>query len=389
MEETRDTNGVATNDETSLLDIALVVAENLRVLILLPLIAGLIALAIGFTIAPTFTATTTLLPPQQQQSLAAALASQLGTLGGPAGAVAGIKNPADMYVAMLQSRTVADRVIERFRLKQVYEAKFDERARRVLKARTRISTGRDGLIVVSVDDHSPQRAADIANAYVEALFALTQTLAVTEAGQRRLFFEQQLKQTKNDLTSAEIALRGAGINEAVLNTVPESALEFVASLKARVTAQEVKLASMRGFMTDANPEFRQAQLELTALRAQLDKTDQNDGTKVKGRGTDYIARLRDFKYHETLFGLMAKQYEVARLDESREAAVIQIVDTALPPEFKSKPSKAGIALLTSLCIFFVTLIWVFTRHALRNSAVDPATGEKVARLRRLLRFGRV
>jgi tyrosine-protein kinase Etk/Wzc len=387
MEDIRDTT-VTTNDEISLLDLALVVAENLRTLVFLPLVAGLVALAISFSISPTFTATTTLLPPQQQQSLATALASQLGALAGPAGAVAGIKNPADMYVAMLQSRTVADKVIERYGLKQLYRAEFAEQARKELKSRTKISTGRDGLIVVSVDDHSPKRAADLANAYVEALFALTQTLAVTEAGQRRLFFERQLKEAKNDLTNAEIALRGAGINEAVLNTVPESAFEFVASLKARVTAQEIKLASMRGFMTDSNPEFRQAQVELAALREQLAKTEQNGGAKVKGRGTDYIARLRDFKYHETLFGLIAKQYELARLDEARESAVIQVVDTALAPDLMSKPRKTMIAVLTALAVFFLVLLTVFVRQGVRNAAAHPQMAGKLARLRQLLQLRR-
>ena len=388
MEEVRETAAAPEEDEISLLDLALVIAENLRTLILLPLAAGLIALGISFFITPTFTATTTLLPPQQQQNLASVLAGQLGALAGPAAAVAGIKNPVDTYVAMLKSRTVAERLIERFDLKKLYEVNLNEQARKKLESRTRISAGRDGLITISVDDHNPRRAADIANGYVDALIGLTQTLAVTEAGQRRVFFERQLKQAKDDLQRAELALRTAGINETTLNTVPQSALEFVAGLKAKVTAQEIKLASMRGFMTEENPEFRQARNELAALRAQVAKAEQSDTIKSDGRGAEYLARLRDFKYHETLYELMAKQYELARLDEAREGAVIQVVDKAIPPEVRSWPRRSVIAVTITLTVFFVTLVVVFVRQGWRRSSTYPDNRVKVAKLRELLRLRR-
>jgi tyrosine-protein kinase Etk/Wzc len=376
------------DDSISLLDPVLVMAEHIRLLVLLPLAAGLVALGIGFSITPTFIATTKLLPPQQPHGLASTLLNQLGGLAGPAGVAAGIKNPADMYVAMLESRTIADRLIERFGLKQLYNAEFDEHARKGLESRSKITAGRDGLIVIRVEDHDPRRAADLANAYVEELRALTQSLAVTEASQRRVFFEQQVKQARHDLTNAELALRGAGINEATLNTIPQSALEFVAGLKAKVTSQEIKLAAMRGFMTESNPEFRQTQTELYALRAQLAKLEANGGTKVSGRGAEYIARLRDFKYHETLFELMAKQYELARLDEARESALIQVVDSAVPPDFKSKPKRAQIAVLTSVIVFIVTLLALFVREGIHNAATDPRMAAKLRRLRQFLHFRR-
>lgn len=369
---------------TGLLDTAIVVAENIRLLILLPLGAGLLALGIGFVISPTFTATTRLLPPQQHQGLAATLTAQLGALTGGAATFPGVKNPADIYVAMLKSRTIADRLIERFKLKELYEKDLTDEARQVLENRVRIIATRDGLISVSVDDHDPKRAADIANAYVDALFTLTQTLTVTEAGQRRLFFEQQVKKAKDDLTRAEVALRSAGINEATLNTVPQSALEFLANLKIRITAQEVRVASLRGSMTGSNPEVKQAETELAALRAQLTKIEGNHGSKIGERGADYIARFRDFKYHETLFELVAKQYEVARLDEAREAASIQVVDVAVAPELKSKPKKALIAVATTFGAFFVTLVIVLVRQVFRNAAHDPASAPKINRLREVL-----
>lgn len=375
--------------EISLLDLALILAENLRTLILVPLAAGLIALGISFLITPTYTATTRILPPQQQQSAAAnLLASQLGALAGMAGTAASIRNPIDTYVAMIKSRTVADGLLARFKLREVYDEKYDEDARKELANRTKVTAGKDGLIVIEVDDHDPKRAANMANAYVELLHKLTQELAVTEAAQRRLFFENQLKQTKNDLANAEITLRGSGISEATLKTVPQSALEALARLKAQVTAQEVKLGAMRGYMTDSNPEFKQAQQELAALRAQLTKAEQIDATKASGNGAEYIAKFRDFKYYETLFDLMAKQYEIARLDEAREGAVIQVVDPAIPPERKSDPKRVLFGVITGAVVLFLTLATLFIREGLRYAEKAPGSSEKLARLRRSLRVGR-
>lgn len=389
MEESQAASATPDDDEISLLDVALVLAENWRTLVLVPLAAGLIALGISFLIPPTYTAVTRILPPVQQQSTSAALAAQLGALAGLVGPAAGVKNPADQYVALLKSRSVHDAIIRRFKLKDLYEVRYLDDARKQLEQRTKVSAGvKDGLISIEVDDHDPKRAADMANAFVEELRDLTKTLAITEAAQRRLFFEEQLAQAKDNLTKSEIALQASGVSSAALRTVPQSALESLARLKAQITAQEIKLASMRTFMTNANPEFRLAVRELVALRDELSKAEQSSPVKALDNGAEYITKYRDFKYHETLFELMAKQYELARLDEAREGAVIQVVDAALPPERKSKPKKALIAVLSTLAVFFVTLLLVFVRHAFQNVAEQPETAEKLGRLRRLLRLRR-
>lgn len=385
MEEARAAHAEQDSDEINLLDLALVLAENWRTLVFAPLAAGLVALGISFLIPPTFTAVTRVLPPVQQQSTSAALAAQLGSLAGLVGPAAGIKNPADQYVALVKSRSVHDAIIQRFKLKELYEATYLEDARKELEQRTKVAAGvKDGIISIEVEDRDPKRAADIANAFVEELRNLTKTLAITEAGQRRLFFEEQLTQAKDNLTRSEIALQGSGVSEATLRTVPQSALEALARLKAQITAQEIKLASMRTFMTDANPEFRVGIQELAALRVELSKAEQSSPVKALNNGAEYIAKYRDFKYHETLFELMAKQYELARLDEAREGAVIQVVDAAIPPNLKSKPKKTQIAVVTALAVLVVALLWVFVRHGLRNAAADPEKAEKLARLRNLL-----
>ena len=366
-------------DEISLLDLLQVVVDNLRLLILGPLVVGLAALGIAFAIAPTFTATTRFMPPQQQASGAASLLAGLGALGGLAGAATGIKNPADQYVAFMKSETVGNALIDRFKLMQRYEAELKTDARRTLDSAARISSGKDGLITVEVDDKEPAFAATLANAHVEELGKLLNRLAVTEAQQRRAFFEKQLTSAKDNLVKADIALKASGVNSSALKSSPAAAVEGLARLKASITAQEIKLASMRGYLSESAPDFKQAQTELAAMQSQMARTEKPEPA-TQG-DADYVARYRDYKYYETLFELFAKQFELAKVDEAREGAVIQVVDIAQPPERKSKPKKALIALITTLATGFALLLFVFIRQALRTAAQTPESAEKLTQLR--------
>ncbi|WP_445767951.1 Wzz/FepE/Etk N-terminal domain-containing protein [Rheinheimera sp.] len=383
------------DDEISLLDLLQTVAENLRLLILGPLLVGLTALGVSFAIPPTFTAKTSFLPPQQQNSAAATMLSSLGALGalgGLAGAAAGIKNPADQYVAFMKSNQLLDALIDKFDLMNRYEAEYRTNARKTLEGNSRIASGKDGIITVEVDDTDPQIAADMANAYVTQLEALMSRLAVTEAQQRRQFFESQLETTKQKLTEAEIALSQTGVSSDVLKSAPATAIAGVAELQAQVTAQEVRLGAMRGYLAETAPEFKQALTALASLRAQLAKQSQGvrpstpraDGSSGGARD-DYIARYRDFKYQETLFELFARQLEMAKLDESREGAAIQVIDAATAPELKSKPKKALIAVLATLATGFLLLLWVFVRQALKNAAQDAESAQKLAGIRAAFR----
>jgi uncharacterized protein involved in exopolysaccharide biosynthesis len=373
------TGGSGGADEVSLLDLLVVLAEHWKLLVFAPLAAGLVALGISSIVAPTFTATARILPPQQQQSTAAILAQQLGALANLAGAAPGLRNPADQFVALLRSRSVADRLVERFDLLRVYDEELQQDARRALWSNTRIAAGRDGLITIDVDDTDPKRAAAIANAYVEELGELMQRLALTEAQQRRAFFGKQLEQTRDNLKRAQQALAAVGVGEDVLKAEPRAAVEGVARLTAAITAQEVQLAAMRGYLAETSPDFRQAQKELTALRAQLTRAEQSDPTGPgAGAAQVYVSRYRDFKYHETLFELMARQYEIARLDEAREGAVIQVVDIAVAPERKSRPKRAVIAVLATLITGLLVLAWVFVRRAWNNAKATEDGAARVA-----------
>jgi len=201
-----------------------------------------------------------------------------------------------------------------------------------------------------------------------------------------LFFEKQITQAKDKLLKSETDLKSTGVSGSVLKSNPTSAVAAVASLQAGVTAQEVKLGAMRGYLAETAPEFKQAINELANLKAQLTKQEKetplNSNTIAQG---DYISKYREFKYNETLFELFAKQFEIAKVDEAREGAVIQILDVAQPPERKSKPNKAMIAIAATLVVFFALFLFVFIRQAIINSAQDQATSRKLHHLNMSLR----
>jgi uncharacterized protein involved in exopolysaccharide biosynthesis len=378
------------DDEISLLDLLQTIVDNLRLLVLGPLAVGITALGISFLIPPTYTAKTQFLPPQQQQSAAASMLASLGSLGGLAGAVGGIKNPADQFIAYMKSVTLQDSLIDRFQLLDRYEAKSKTDARLALTESVRLASGKDGLMSVEVDDKDPKFAADLANAHVEELAKLLSKLATTEAQQRRLFFEKQLTLAKDKLIQSEIALRATGVSGSVLKSNPASAVAAVAGLQAAVTAQEVKLGAMRGYLAESAPDFKLAMSELSNLRVQLAKQEKDSpatGGKAVTEG-DYIAKYREFKYHETLFELFSKQFELAKVDEAREGAVIQVLDAAQAPERKAKPKKAMIAIITTLASGFALLLFVFVSQAFSNVGQDSESAKKIAKLKNSWRRAR-
>jgi uncharacterized protein involved in exopolysaccharide biosynthesis len=360
-------------EEISLLDLALVIKTNWRILVFTPLTVGLLALGWAFLMKPTFTATTQLTVPQQQQS---ALQSVIGGLGILGGALTGGKSPADQWVALLKSRTVADGLIDKFHLVDYYAVDYRFQAVDRLEGKTKITTGKEGLIKIEVSDRDPKLAAQIANAYIGQLQALSRNLALTEASQRRLFFEKQLGEAKNKLIDSEIALNETGISLSVLRTSPEASVTEMGRLKGQIAASQVKLSVMRGYMTDSSSDVQQVQRELASLKAQLQDAAKNDPEAGQGSGPEYIRRLREFKYAETLFEMMAKQYEVAKIDESNEGAVIQVVDSAQVPEWKSSPKRGLIAVIGTVVGILVSTTFVFLRHNMRRNR-NPETASKL------------
>jgi len=347
-------------------------AAHWRALTTIPLAAGVIAFGVASMLPPVFTATTSILPPQQSQSAVASALSSLGPLAGLAGGAAGTRSPGDQYIALMQSATVSNHLVDHFNLMPVYGAELKSDARRELNSRVRISLGKkDGLIVLEVDDTDPKRAADMANRYVDELRALTAKLDVTEAQQRRAFFGTQLERTRDGLAKAQQALQTSGFNPNTLRAEPKAAADVYAKLRAEITASDIRLAALRQILLDNTPEVQRELSTLRALRDQLQQAEQPS----EGAGPDYIGRYREFRYQETLFELFARQYELARVDEAKEGNLFQVIDPATPPERKSKPKRATLALGVLAATFILVLTVVLVRQSRRgtNRATAVAT----------------
>ncbi len=396
--------GTTEEDEISLLDLMIVLAERKRTILWVTAVFAILAVIVSLILPKRYTATVTLLPPQQNTSMGAALASQLGNLGGMAalaGGSLGLKNPNDMFVAMLQSRTVADAMVQHFGLMQEYHARYLSDARKDFEGHATVDgSSKDGMIHISVEDGSPQRAAELANGFVDQFRDLSQHLAISEASQRRLFFEQELEQAKNNLANAEEALKQTEQTTGVIqpDSQERALIESAAALRAQITAREVQIQGMQTYATGENSQLIQAQQELAGLRAQLAKLGGSEATSgdafivPKGRvpevGMEYIRKLRDVKYYETIFDILARQYEVAKLDEAKEGALIQVVDPAIAPDKRSYPKRVLIVIgFTAVGFSFGIFVALF-QAGVQRLKDDPRASEQIRQLRSTLSLKR-
>jgi len=385
--------------EVSLLDILVLLLERKRFIVRFVLGAAVLATVVALVLPVQYEAKIVLLPPAQNSSMSSALLGQLGnlaSLASLAGGSLGIKNPADMYVSFLSSRTVEDAMIQRFGLMKEYHEKRMSDTRKDFERRTTAVAGtKDGLIRISVEDRDPKRAAELANGYVEEFRRLSATLAITEAARRRLFFEQQVQQAKDKLTEAEEAMTKTEQSTGVLqiDSQARSLIESAAILRAEVVAKQVQIEGMRSFATDNNPTVVLAKQELAALQSQLEHVagSHNDtGSDInlsKGRvtqsGMEYIRRFRDLRYQETVFELLAKEFEIAKLDEAREGSIIQVVDAAVPPDKKSSPHRLLIVMASTVLAFFVAAFWVWMRKRLDAAFELPENRQRLRAIRGL------
>ncbi|MDO8035564.1 Wzz/FepE/Etk N-terminal domain-containing protein [Janthinobacterium sp. SUN128] len=369
-------DGKSEDVKFSVMDFMIVLAKRKKLIFFSTMLMAMISVAISFAIPEVYKSTARLLPPQQAQSGTAALLSQLGGVAGIAAGAAGIKSPNDLYIGMLKSRTVGDRLIAKYDLKKNYNVSSQEKARKELEENTLISSGKDGLIVIEVEDTNKKLVADIANGYVAELTKLTQVLALTEASKQRIFFERQLEITKNNLADAEIALKRSIDKNGVVSVDGDSRaiVEIISKLRAQISAKEIQLGSMQSYVTANNPEYIQIKEELRNLRiglAKLETGNSPGATKDEKNGSEEIGLksikiLRDVKYNQMLYELLAKQYEAARLDEAKESAIIQVLDAAVEPEKKIKPRRLIIVLLSTLAALFLSIVIALILEAKRR-----------------------
>jgi len=398
---TEEAEASVARDQVHLVDVLIVLARRRRFIGLFTLILAVLTAAVVLILPSRYTAITVLMPPNQNSSVSTALLGQLSNTGGLAslaGSSLGLKNPNEMFVSLFRSRTVEQAMVQQFDLMHRYHAKKDSQALKAFENHTSVDLGaKDGLLRITAWDNDPNEAATIANGYVDQYKRLSEHLAISEASQRRAFFEQQLLEAKSNLANAEDALKRTEQSTGVLqiDSQARSLIESAAMLRAQIGAKEMQLQGMRTYATDNNPSVVEAEQELAALRSQLAGlagSDQDSGQslivpkgKVPEAALEYLRRLRDVKYYETISELIAKQYEIAKLDEAKQGATIQVVDRAVPPDSRSFPKRTISVILAAFAGLLISCIWIVFSNYFRGSRHDPEAQRRLQDLRQAWR----
>lgn len=347
--------------------------------VLLGLLAGLVmGIVIAFLLPPVYTARTTFIPPANNTGSTSMLMSQLGALTGVGNSFGAMKDPGAIYVGILSSRTVADEIIAEFNLRHVYKLDKLSQAEKALAGHVKVMENKDNMIEVTVGDHDPKRAADMANAMVHALIQQNNRLAVTEASQRRAFFEQQLIKEKDALADAEVELTKTEEKTGMIHPTWQAQMQIqsIAQTRAQIASREIQLAALEKSETAENPEVVRLHTELDALQSELSRLEGSSGgkedpvmppaSKTPELAQEYIRKERDVKFHELLFDMLFRQYENAKLDEARNAPMIQVVDEAVVPDSKSGPPRMIVAIAFALLGFLVSVVAIVLRAHARN-----------------------
>jgi tyrosine-protein kinase Etk/Wzc len=385
-------------EEISVLDLLVILTARRWLILKVTAVCVIAALVLAFVLPVRYTAKITIMPPQQNSSIGSALTAQLANLGGLASLAEGglgLKTPNDMYVSMLHSQAVEDSMIERYGLMQEYHCEYLSKARKVFERRFGVeANGKDSLIHISVEDKDPRRAAEMANGYVDQFRKLSQGLAITEASQRRMFFEQQLAQAKDKLADAEEALKVTEQKTGMLqlDSQARALIESAAMLRAQIEAKEVQIQIMRTYAGDQNAGLLEAEQGLAGLRAQLAKLGGSEDDDAAGliepkiavtqAGLEYVRKYRDVKYYEAIFEILARQFELAKLDEAKEGALIQVVDPAIVPDRKSFPPRALIIAGGVFMGLLLSVFWALMQVSLARLRRDPEANAKLNFLHR-------
>jgi capsule polysaccharide export protein KpsE/RkpR len=385
-------------------DVLTWIGEGKRAIGVVTLAVAVAALGVALALTPIYTARATLLAPQSQQGggpSAAALAA-LSALGGLPGGISP-KTPDDLYVGLLKSDSVLRALAQRYALLEHYHVKTFEALRSVFPGWVHVGADKkSGIITVEVDDASPQFAAELANAHADEVTKVLGRLAVSDAQLRRVFFENQVKETKENLVKAEQQMQATQEKSGmiVLDKQAEALIVGAAQLRAQIASREVQLKVLRTSATEENPAVKRVNAELQGLRSELARVESSQGapsanpldlpvTKIPAAAIDYLRARRELKIQETLLEAMLRQYELAKLDEAKEGPVLQRVDIAQPPDRKSKPMRALVVLISALVALVLSCTFVVTRRWLAAARErDPSQEAAWAALRRAWRWRR-
>jgi len=371
--------------------------EHRRLLARVVLYGFLASTFIAFLIPTRYESTTRLMPPDSNQSgglamAAAALSGGAGGLGGIASEMLGMKSTSDIFVGILTSRTVQDKLIQQFDLKKLYGDRRIEDARMELAGHTSLFVDRKSqIITIAVNDHDPKRAAAIGQAYVEELNRLVAELSTSSARRERIFLEERLQAVSKDLESAEKEFsQFASKNSAIdIKEQGKAMVEAAAILQGQLIAAESEFEGLRQIYTDNNVRVRSVRARIDELKHQLEKIGGKgeDASAPSGQqqaalypsirrlpllGVTYADLYRRTKVEEAVFESLTKEYEMAKVQEVKEIPVVKVLDSPNIPEKKSFPPRLLIMLLGTAFAFALATTWVFGKTAWdQTDSIDP------------------
>ncbi|WP_082661792.1 GumC family protein [Terracidiphilus gabretensis] len=364
------------NFQIQALDILLPLIGRLRVIAAVSLTLALIAFLVSFFFKNNYEATAVIMPPKQEQSISSLLSGQLGSLaalgGGSSGvgAALNLKNPNEIWVGLLRSRTMTSHLVDQFNLKAIYHKKYEQDAIKELIKHTEIDIAKNNLISITVTAHDPVFSSQLANAYVDELHRLNTTLALTDSSQRRAFFEQQLAQEKELVAKAETDFQETQKRVGIIqpNGQVDLVARNIAAVRAQIIGESAQLNVLGSYATPDNPEYQRLQSQIAGLQKQLGLLENSDRPSTPGdieiptsklpqSALEYTRKLRELKLQEDVYELLVKQFEAAKIDEARTAPLIQVVDNAVPSERKSGPHRLLIGLAIGALSFIIGVLW--------------------------------
>ena len=363
--------------------------------------AGLVlSLIIALLIPSRYQSVARLMPPDNQSGsglamAAAALTGGAAGLGGMASELLGLKSTSDLLVGVLSSRTVEDKLIQKFDLRKVYGARRMEDARKALAASTDVSVDRKSqIITITVTDDSPQRATAMAQAYVEELNRTLAEVSASSARRERIFLEGRLQAVNRDLEAAEKDFsQFASKNTAIdIKEQGKAMVEAAATLQGELIAARSELEGLRQLYADGNVRVRSAQARAAELEDQLRKVGGKEEStsleqaapgdslypsirKLPLLGVTYADLYRKTKVQEAVFETLTQEYELAKVQEAKEIPSVKVLDSPNVPEKKSFPPRTLLTLLGATLAFSCGAAWVFGRT--RWAQTDPADPRKV------------
>jgi len=389
-------------DEINLLDLFLVLLKHKWLIFWVVVLAIAASVTISLLLPVKYTATARILPPKETSpGLSGILSQSGGALGGLASGLLGGISSADLYVGILESRSVADRLVQKFDLKQVYEKKYLEDTYKELANNTNINVSRKTQVIsVSVEDRDPKRAADMANTYLDALDHINRTVNVSEGHRKRVFLGKRLKKVKEDLMKAESALEAFQQKYGLVSISEQAkaAIEGAAKIKGDIIAAQTELEVLKKFGTEKQNEAVMLNAKIAGLKEQLDRIERGTASTGKNGSDEFfipfnqipelgmkLARfMREAKIQEEVFKLITTQYELAKIEEAKDMDTIQVLDHAVPPDKKSSPKRALIVILSTVVAFFLAVfVAFFLEYVGRIKTEDPERYREVSQAMKL------